>query len=75
MRLLQVRASPSELRETSPFEPPREVQQGQVNRPLHRESQGQIVFSLMFINVLIINSLPVHAERGKEMFGMEEGIT
>lgn len=79
MRLLQVRASPSGLRrETFPFEPPWKAQQGQTNRPLHRESHGQFVFSLMFINMLVVYSLPVLAGRGKHtrfLSEMKGGIT
>ena len=66
MRLLQVRASSSGLRrETGSFEPPREAQQGRIIRPLHRESHGQIVFSLMLFSVLVVYSLLVLAGRGK----------
>lgn len=66
MRPLQVRASPSgPRRETSPFEPLLEAQQGQLNRPLHRESHGQTVFSLMFINMLVVHSPLVLTGRGK----------
>lgn len=75
MRLLQVRASSSGLRrETAPFEPPREAQQGWIIRPLDRESHGQIVFSLMLFSVLVVFSLPVLAGRGKRtelLRGME----
>lgn len=78
-RLMRERASPSgQRRETVPFEPPREAHQGQVNRPLHRESHGQIVFILLFINVLVVNSLLVLAGNGKRtrfLKEMEGGIT
>lgn len=72
MRLLHVKASSSGLRrETFPFKPPREAQQGQVNRPLHRESHGQIEFSLkllcdvIYVIKLFVYSLLVLAGRGK----------
>ena len=79
MQLLQVRTSPSGLKkETFPFKPPWKAQQGQTNRPLHRESHGQFVFSLMFINMLVVHSLSVLAWRGKRirfLSEMEGGIT
>ena len=79
MRVLQVTASPSSLRrETFPFEPPWEAQQGQTNRQFHRESFGQIVFSLMFIDMLVVHSLSVLTGRGKHtrfLSEMEGGIT
>lgn len=65
-------------RETFPFEPPWEAQKGQVNRPLHREFHGQIVFGFMFINMLVVHSLLVLAGRGKStrfLNGMKGGIT
>lgn len=66
MRLLQVRASPSgPKREIFPFGPPCGAQQGQITRPLHRESHEQIVSNLMFVIVLVVYPLLVLAGRGK----------
>lgn len=78
----QVRAPPSGYRRgIVPFEPHRVAQQGQVSRPLHWKSHGQIKLSLMLICVLVVyyllvRSLSVFAGRGEHTrcLGVSEGV-
>lgn len=61
MRML---AFPSRLKGgTFPFKPPWVAQHGQFNRFIERGSQRQTIVNLMFINMLVVYSLPILLKR------------